>query len=44
MRNLIGRTLGHSRLVEKIHEGGMGEVCLAKGAVLDWRIFFKQRT
>ena len=44
MRDLIGRTLGHYRIVEKIGESGMGEVCLAVGAVLGWRIFFKQRT
>jgi len=44
VQDLIGRRLGHYRIVEKIDEGGMGEVCLAVDAVLDWSIFFKQKT
>jgi len=44
LQDLIGRRLGHYRIVEKIDEGGMGEICLAVDAVLDWRISFKQKT
>ncbi len=37
---MVGTTISHYKVLEKIGEGGMGEVYLAEDSRLAWEAFF----